>query len=210
MSDSIDFFTSPMSRGRMVHWMLEEAGAPYTPHLINLEKGEQKGGDYLSINPMGKVPAIRHRGVVITEVPAIITYLGDVFPAAGLAPVVNDPQRGAYLRWMFFGVAVDYAIVDKMLERPPASRPMAVGYGNHADVMNVLEAAISETPYLLGERFTAADVYIGSEISFGLRTKAIEPRPAFQSYLARVNDRPASKRVGEISERWTAELKARA
>ena len=121
MSDDIIFYHSPMSRGRMVHYMLEEVGATYRLELINLQKGEQKLPGFLAVNPMGKLPAIVHRGVVITETGAICTYLADAFPAAQLAPALNDPKRGTYLRWMFFGAGcVDPGIIDRMLQRPVA------------------------------------------------------------------------------------------
>jgi glutathione S-transferase len=211
MNDEIIFYTSPMSRGRMVHWMLEEVGVPYRPHLLNLEKGEQKKPEYLAVNPMGKVPAIVHRGVTITEVAAICTYLADAYPAAQLAPAVNDPKRGAYLRWMFYAAAcVDSAIVDRMTSRPPSSRPGALSYGNYDDVIKTLELALTPGPYLLGEQFTAADLYLASQLGFGLMMKAIEPRPLFMSFLARATDRSASRRAQQQAEQWTAELKARA
>src|SRR5215831_7292240 len=160
MSDEIIFYTSPMSRGRMVHWMLEEVGANYRPHLLNLDKRDHKNPDYLAVNPMGKVPAIVHKGVPITEVAAICTYLADAFPAAKLAPAIGDPKRGVYLRWMFFATGcVEPAIIDRMLSRPPVSRPGALSYGSYDDVINTLEMAISPGPYLLGEQFSAADLY---------------------------------------------------
>ncbi len=123
MTEQIVFYTNPMTRGRIVHWMLEEVGAPYDMRVLSLEKGEQKTPQYLAINPMGKVPAIVHRGVVVTETAAICMYLADEFPAANLAPKIGDPQRGTYVRWFFFGAGCfEPAIVDKMLERPPAAR----------------------------------------------------------------------------------------
>jgi glutathione S-transferase len=212
MSEQIDFYTSPMSRGRMVHWMFEEVGASYRPHLLDLQKNEQKKPEYLAINPMGKVPAIVHRGVVITEVAAICTYLADAFPAAKLAPSLTDPQRGAYLRWMFFAAAcLDNALVDRMLSRPaPTERLGALGYGNYDDVMKTVEQALSRGPYLLGEQFTAADLYLASQIGFGLMTKTLEPRPVFQTYLARTSDRPANQRFQKQNEQWIAEQKSRA
>jgi len=210
MSDDLLFYTSPMSRGRMVHWMLEEIGAPYKPQLLNLEKNEHKKPDYLAVNPMGKVPAIVHRGTVITEVAAIFTYLADAFPAAKLAPSLTDPKRGTYLRWMFFASGcVEAAIIDRMLSRPAASRPGALAYGSYGDVMKTLEIALTPGPYLLGEQLTAADIYVASQLGFGFMTKALEPRPLFQAYLARVSDRPSNKRFMQQTEQWAAELKAR-
>ena len=209
MKDEIVFYHSPMSRGRMVHWMLEEAGATYRVELIDLEKGEQKKPGYLAVNPMGKLPAISHRGTVVTETGAICAYLADAFPAAGLAPAIGDPMRGSYLRWMFFGAGcVDYALVDRMLARPAPERTGALGYGRFEDVLNVLEQAVTPGPYLLRDRFSAADVYVGSQVGWGMRMKTLEPRPAFQAYMGRLAQRPAFQRVNERSEQLAAQMKA--
>jgi glutathione S-transferase len=196
VSDKIVFYTHPMSRGRIVHWLLEELGAPYDMRLLDFDKREHKAPAYLAINPMGKVPAIVHRGVVVTETPAICVYLADEFPSAGLAPNIGDPQRGTYLRWFFFGAGCfDPAVVDKMLERPPAKRQGAVGYGTFDDAVNALEKALDPGPYILGERFSAVDVYVGSQIHHSLMVKALEPRPTFQKYADRVSARPAMQRL---------------
>jgi glutathione S-transferase len=196
MTDEIVFYHWPRSRARMVHWMLEEVGVPYRVQLINLEQGEHKTPAFLAVNPMGKLPVIVHRGTVITETGAIITFLADEYPAAGLAPPVGEPARGAYLRWMFFAAAcVDPAMIDRMLERPVPERVGAVGYGRYEHVLDVLEKTLTPGPYLQGERFSAADLYLGSQLGFGLMTKALEPRPAFQAYLARVTARPAYARA---------------
>ncbi len=196
MTEPIKFYHNPMSRGRMVHWMLEEVGAPYQVELLSFEKREHKSPEYLAINPMGKIPAILHRGTAITETPAIIAYLADAFPANGLAPALDDPQRGTYLRWLFFGAScVDAAIMDKMLARPPVERTGSIGYGTYEDTVRTLEHALTPGPYLLGDRFSAADVYIGSQIGFGLMTKTLEPTPTFAAYVARCHERPAFLRA---------------
>ena len=209
MTDAVVFYHWPMSRARMVHWMLEETGAPYRVELLNLEKGEHKKPAYLAVNPMGKVPAIVHRGTVITETGAIIAYLADEFDAASLAPRVKSPGRGAYLRWLFFAAGcVEPALIDRMLERPPAERVGAVGYGTYEHVVDVLEKALTPGPYLLGDHFTAADLYVGSQIGFGLMVKSLEPRPVFRSYVDRVNARPAYKRAMEQGEKMVAKAKA--
>jgi glutathione S-transferase len=178
---------------------------------LSLEKGEQRTPEYLAVNPMGKVPAIVHRGTLVTEVGAIVTYLADAFPAAQLAPSLDDPKRGAYLRWMFFCTAcADAAIVDRITERSaPTVRPGALSYGSLQTVVKTLTQALSTSPYLLGDRFTAADLYLTSQIGFGLATKAFEPTPAFQAYLARTTDRPAYRRHLEMTEQWTKDLAAR-
>jgi glutathione S-transferase len=145
---------------------------------------------------MGKLPAIVHRGTAITETGAIIAYLADEFPSAELAPRIGEPARGAYLRWMFFAAAcIDPAMIDHMLERPEPERVGAMGYGRYEQVFDVLEQALTPGPYLLGERFSAADLYVGSQLGFGLMTKALQPRAAFQSVLARVTARPAYERA---------------
>jgi glutathione S-transferase len=196
MTDTITFYTHPQSRGRTVHWLLDELGAPYEAKVVSLEKGEQKLPQYLAVNPMGKVPAIVHRGVVVTETAAICVYLPDAFPQAGLAPALDDPQRGTYLRWFFFGASCfEYAVVDKMLERPPVERTGAIGYGTYERTLAALETALKPGPYILGERFSAVDVYVGSQIQFALLTKAIEPRPRFQQYVDRCTARPAMQRL---------------
>jgi glutathione S-transferase len=209
MTDEITFYYNPLSRARIAHWMLEEVGAPYRIELIDFDKGEQKSPSYLAINPMGKLPAIVHRGTVVTETAAICTYLADAFPHAGLAPATTDPARGTYLRWLFFGAGcVEPAVVDRLFSRPAVDRPISMGYGSYEDTMRVLEAAVTSGPYLLGDRFSAADVYIGSQIGWGMTIKAIEPRPAFQAYLARFTDRPAYQRFSAQSTAMAEKLKA--
>jgi glutathione S-transferase len=211
MSDEVTFYYNPMSRARIAHWMLEEVGAPYRMELVSFDKGEHKKPAFLDINPMGKLPAIVHRGVTVTESSAICAYLADAFPAAGLAPPVTAPERGTYYRWMFFGAGcVDPAMVDRVQGRPAPPRPSANSYGCYEDCMNVLEKALSPGPFILGDRFSAADVYIGSQIRFGLMMKGIDPRPVFTTYVERLSTRPAAKRVDEQSEKYIAQLKATA
>jgi glutathione S-transferase len=201
MANTITFYHNPMSRGRIAHWMLEESGAPYEIKRVDFEKMEHKSKDFLAVNPMGKIPAIVHRGTVITESAAICAYLADAFPERGLSPTLDDPKRGTYLRWLFFGAGcVEPAIIDHMFSRPAPSRPSALGYGNYADTVNTLERAITPGPFVLGDRFSAADVYLGSAIGWGLMMKALEPRPAFGAYLARLSERPAYQRFTAQNE----------
>lgn len=208
MPEEIVFYHNPMSRGRIVHWMLEEAGAAYRVEIVHFDRGEHKKAAYLSVNPMGKVPAIVHRGVAVTECAAICAYLAEAFPAAGLAPPVGDPARGPYLRWLFFCAgSVEYAIVDRMLARPAPERTGALGYGSYDDVVNTLDKALATGPYLLGANFSAADVYLGSQLGWGMMTKSLEPRPAFQAYLGRIAQRPAYKRFNEQCEALAAGMK---
>ena len=211
MSEEVVFYHNPMSRGRIVHWMLEESGAPYRIELINFEKGEHKKPAFLAINPMGKLPAIAHRGAVVTECGAICAYLADAFPAAKLAPAAGENARGTYLRWMFFGQGcVEPAIIDRMLSRPPVEKTSALGYGSYDDVMNTLEKALTPGPYLLGERFSAADIYVGAQLGFCAMVKCLDPRPIFQQYLARLAQRPAHQRFNEQSDKLAAQMKAKA
>lgn len=207
MSDEIVFYSSPMSRGRIVHWMLEEVGAPYRFEVVNLESRDQKKPAFLAVNPMGKVPAIVHRGTVVTESGAICAYLADAFPAARLAPPTDSPARGLYYRWLFFGAScVEPAVIDRMLSRPPA-KAGALGYGCYEDTVETLEKALTPGPYLLGTQFSAADVYIAAQIGFGMMMKVLEARPTLQDYANRVQQRPAYQRFMEKSNKIAAEMK---
>lgn len=193
--DEIVLYTNPMSRGLIAHWMLEEVGVPYRTVIVDFKKREHKTPDFLELNPMGKVPTIVHRGIVIAESAAICTYLADEFPKAKLAPELRDPQRGTYLRWMFFSAGcLEPALVDRLFARPTPEQPGALGYGSYSDTLNALERAITPGPYVLGDRFTALDVHIGSEIVWGLRAKCLEPRQAFREYSERLSERPAYQR----------------
>jgi glutathione S-transferase len=188
----ITLYTNPMSRGRIVHWLLEELGVPYDMKILDFEKREHKSPEYLKINPMGKVPAIVHRGTVVTEAAAICVYLADAYPTAGLAPSLDDPQRATYLRWLFFGAGcVEPAIVDRMLHRPTVERKGALGYGSYEDTVNTLEEALWPGPWILGQRFSAADIYVGALVQWGSQVKALEPRPKFVQYMERIAARPA-------------------
>lgn len=209
MTDEIVFYHNPMSRGQIAHWALEEAGAPYRIELINLEKKEQKSPAFLKLNPMGKLPTIVHKGVVITEAAAICAYLADAFPAANLAPAVGDPRRGTYLRWLFFGAGcIEPTITDKAFPRKEEPRASALAWGGPGDVLDTLEIALKPGPYLLGETFSAADVYVGAQLFWGMMMiKAIEPRPAFSAYVERIQTRPANKRVQEQNQALIAKLK---
>lgn len=201
MSDELVFYTNPMSRGRIVRWMLEEVGQPYRTEL--LEYGTtMKAPAYLAINPMGKVPAIRHGDAVVTEAGAICAYLADAFPQAGLAPPPGDKARAPYFRWMFYAAGpFEAAVTNRSLnvEVPPERKGM-VGYGSFEDVMNALEYAVTRTEFIAGDKFSAADVYFGSSIGWGLMFGSIEKRPAFQDYFGRIASRPAAVRAREIDD----------
>lgn len=169
MSDEIVFYHNPQSRAQMVHWMLEEAGAPYRIVPIDFEKGEHKAPSFLAINPMGKLPTIVHRDVVVTETAAIIAYIADLVPRAALAPAPGEPSRGTYYRWLFFVAGCfEPALTDKMTNRPAVERKAAVGWGSYEDVLATLKTALAKGPYVLGEKFSAADVYVGSAIRWAM------------------------------------------
>jgi glutathione S-transferase len=208
MSEEIVFYHNPMSRGRVIHWLLEELGAPYRIELLSFDKGDHKKPAFLAVNPMGKIPAIVHRGTVVTECGAIITYLADAYPAANLAPAYDDPARATYLRWMFFGQGcVEPALIDRMLSRPPVEKTGAVGYGTYEDVMQTLEKVLTPGPYILGNHFSAVDLYIGSQLGFGMMTKTLAPQPLFQNYVGQLHQRPAYQRAIEQGEKLAAQLK---
>ena len=195
----LSFYTNPKSRGRIVRWMLEETGAPYTTEI--LEYGtSMKAAPYLAINPMGKVPAIRHGDTVVTECAAICAYLADAFPQAGLAPPPHSAARGPYYRWLFFAAGpLEAAWTNRALGvAVPPERSAMVGYGSFEQVLDTLEAAIGARAYLAGDRFSAADVYVGSQLGFGMQFGMIDKRPAFTRYWAGLEARPAKRRAEEI------------
>ena len=211
MSDELVFYTNPMSRGRIARWMLEEVGAPYRTVTLDYAS-TMKAPEYLAINPMGKVPAITHRGVTVTEGAAVCAYLADAFPDAGLAPATSDPQRGVYYRWLMFACGpIEAAVTNKSMgfEVPPERRASA-GYGCIEDVLNALEQAVTGKQYLAGDKFSAADVYVGSQIGWGMMFGTIEKRPAFEAYWAGISQRPAAKRASEIDDALIATAKAAA
>jgi glutathione S-transferase len=207
MSEELVFYGAPQSRAVTVHWMLEELGVPFEMRVIDFKKDEQKQPAYLAVNPMGKVPAIVHRGVAIAEAAAICCYLADAFPEAGLAPAIGDPQRGPYLKWLFFGPSCfEPALVDRMFKRPEENKA-ALGWGGYeAAVGHVAGAAKAASPWLLGERFTAADVVIGSGVIWALMTGGVAERPEFTAYADRLKARPALQRVFVRDAEQTAKL----
>ena len=206
MSHDIVFYTNPQSRGRIARWMLEEVGQPYRTEILEYAT-TLKGPEYLKINPMGKVPALRHGDIVVTEVAAICAYLADVFPEAGLAPPPGDPLRGPYYRWLFFAAGpLEAAVSNKALGvTVPPERERMMGYGTYATTLDTLEGAVSQGDFLAGNRFTAADLYLGSHLSFGMQFGMIEKRPAFEAYWARLSERPAAVRAREIDDALIAE-----
>ena len=209
MSDELVLYTNPMSRGRIVRWMLEEVGAPYRTELLDYAT-TLKEPRYLAINPMGKVPAVQHGEVIVTECAAICAYLADAFPQAKLAPACGERLRGPYYRWLFFAAGpIEAAVTNKTLGLvTPPGRERATGWGSFAAVMDAMEQAVSGGRYLVGDRFSAADVYFGSQIGFGLRFGTIEKRPAFERYWQGISDRPAARRAVEIDDALIAKSKS--
>jgi glutathione S-transferase len=209
MSDDLIFYTNPMSRGRIVRWMLEEVGEPYQTQVMDYAT-TLKGPEYLAVNPMGKVPALKHGEVVVTEAAAICAYLADAFPQKGLAPPPGDKRRGTYFRWLFFGAGpVEQATGVRALgvEIKPDQKRM-MGFGDMADTLNAMESAISGRDYVLGDAFSAADVYFGSQVNWGLQFGWIDKRPAFINYSERLQARPAYKRATEIDDKLMAQASA--
>lgn len=198
---SLVFYTHPQSRGRIVHWMLEEIGEPY--QTVWLAFGpDMKGDDYRAVNPMGKVPALKHEDVVVTEAAAICAYLADRFPEKALIPPTGHPHRASYYRWLFFAAGpLEMAITAKALNwQVPEGKSSMVGFGSYIDTLNALEKALMPGPYICGEQFTAADVYVGSSLGWGMMFGSIEKRPLFEDYVGRLHSRPAAQQANRINE----------
>lgn len=202
MSDLI-FYTNPQSRGRIVRWMLEEIGQPYDTEVIPYE--EMKSERYLAVHPLGKVPAIKHRGHILTECAAICAYLADVFPEAGLGP--REDEKADYYRWLFFAAGpLEAAISNQAMGwQVPPERERMFGYGNFDKAIAAMDEMLSLRDYVCGDRFTAADVYVGSQIMFPLQFKMLPEKDSFLRYRDRLSARPAYQRANEIDEKIIAE-----
>jgi glutathione S-transferase len=188
----LTLYHNPQSRSTTVHFMLHELGEPFEIVPIELKAGEHKKPEFLKINPMGKIPVLRDGDVIVTETPAILTYLADKYPKAGLAPAIDSPDRGAYLRWLFFyGSCFEPALTDLALKRE--TPPSTAGWGKPAHVLDTLSAGLKPGPWLLGERFSAADVMVGSGVAYMLGFKILPERPEYVDYVARLEARPARK-----------------
>jgi len=189
------YHASP-SRSSIILWMLEEIGQPYDIKLLSLSKGENLKPDYLAINPMGKVPALRHGDAVITEGAAICSYLADEFPDKKLNVPVGTPARGVYLKWLFFGPSViEPAMTDRAFPRKESPRAASVGWRDFDTVLQIVSNALAKGPYLMGEQFTAADIVIGSGLRYGMMFKLIPECQEFQEYVGRITARPAAQRA---------------
>ena len=207
-SETITLYYAPQTRASGTRMLLEELGAPYRLHVLNMKIGEQRQPAYLAINPMGKVPAIHHGSAFVTEQAAVYLYLADLFPQAGLAPPIGAPDRGAYLRWMvFYGNCFEPAIIDRHFKRTPGSEN-ETPYSNYGTMLDTLEAALKPGPYLLGNRLSAADMLWGMALSWTLMFGLVEERPGFRAYMERIANRASVKKVHEEDAAMAAEHQA--
>ena len=208
MSSSPDlvFFHNPHSRAAMTHALLEELGVDYQQRVLDFRNNEQLAAEYRALNPMGKVPAIRHNGTVVTETVAIFIYLADAFPRANLAPALDDPQRGTYLRWLvFYAACFEPALGDRAMKREPAPRGQSP-YADFDTTVNAIVRALQPGPWLLGERFSAADVLWGNALRWVTGFGMVEATPVVADYIARVMSRPAEQRTLEADAALAAEM----
>jgi glutathione S-transferase len=197
-SRHVTLFHAPQSRSGGALVLLEELGADYELHVLDLKKGEQRQPAYLAINPMGKVPAIRHEGALVTEQGAVYAYLADLYPEAGITPAIGDALRGPYLRWLFYyGSSFEPALIDRSLKREPAP-PSTSPYGDYETMLKTLTDQLATGPYLLGERFTAADVLWGTALRWTTMFKLVPETPTITAYVALVTSRPAVARAAAI------------
>jgi glutathione S-transferase len=201
----LTLYHCPRSRSAGARMLLEELGADYELHVFDLRDGQHHASDYLVINPMGKVPALRHGDVIVTEQAAVYLYAAELYPEAGLSPEVGDPLRGPYLRWMvFYGSCFEPAIVDRSMNRPSAAYSTSP-YGDFDTVINAIDAQLAKGPYLLGERFTAADVLWGAALNWITRFKLIPETPRIRAYIDRILARPAIQRAQAADAAQAAE-----
>ena len=195
MNPKVTFFHAPNSRSGGARALLEELGMPYDLHVLNFKTGQQRQPEYLAVNPMGKVPAIRHGDALITEQPAVFMYLADLYPEAKLAPPIGDPLRGPYLRWMvFYGSCFEPAVVDKSMQREPAT-PSTCPYGDFDTMLRTLTDQLEKGPYMLGDTFSAADVLWGTALNWTTMFKLVPELPVIRAYIDRVISRPAMRRA---------------
>jgi glutathione S-transferase len=204
----IDFYTNPMSRGQIVHWMLEELGQPYQTNWITFGPAGNRSADYLAVNPMGKVPAIRHKGKVVTEAAAICLYLADAFPQAGLKPG-PDGLADYYRVTLFASGPIEQAVTTKVMGwAVPPERKSTIGFGDFDDAMGALARMLEGRAHVCDDKFTAADVYVGSTVDWGLAFGTLPKLPAFEAYAAGLRERPAYKSAKAINAAKTAEMQA--
>ena len=209
-SDTIVFFHAPNTRSSGTRILLEELGAPHELRAVNMKAGEQRKPAFLAVNPMGKVPAILHRGGLVTEQVAIFVYLADLFPQGGLTPALDDPLRGPYLRWMaYYGSSFEPAVVDRALKREPGPLNM-VPYGDYDTMLKTVTDQLAKGPYVLGERMTAADVLWGTALAWTTMFKLVPELPVITDYVKRMTGRPAAGRVRELDAKLAGEHEAAA
>jgi glutathione S-transferase len=207
---TLTFYHAPNSRSGATRVLLEELGAPYTLHVLSLKAGEQRQPAYMAVNPMGKVPAIVHGGTLITEQVAIFLYLADLYPEAGLAPPIGDPLRGPYLRWLvFYAACLEPAVVDKAMQREPGALAMSP-YGDYDTVFKLLTDQLAKGPYILGDRFCAADILWGSAMRWMTMWKLAPDAPEIVAHVKRIEARPAFARVLQLDEALAKEQEAAA
>jgi glutathione S-transferase len=201
-------YYAPQTRATAARILLEELGAPYELHVLNMKKGEQRQPAYLAVNPMGKVPAIKHGDALVTELAAIFIYLADLFPKAGLAPPIGSAMRGPYLRWVvYYGNCFEPALMDKFQKHTPAA-PSQSPYGDYDTMLGTLTAELRKGPYILGEKFSAADVLWGTALAWTTMFKLVPELPEIMAYIARTNDRPSMKKVREADVELAAKHEA--
>jgi glutathione S-transferase len=204
-NDTVTLYHAPQSRSSGALILLEELRAPYELQVLNMKAGEQRQSAYLSVNPLGKVPAIRHRGALVTEQVAIFLYLADLFPEAGLAPAVSDPLRGPYLRWLvYYAACYEPALIDRAMKREPA--PLAMSpYGDFDIMLRTIVERIAHTPYLLGDMFSAADILWGGALRWGTMFKIVPENSAISAYVARVTARTSFTKVAAMDAQWAVD-----
>lgn len=209
-TDRVTLYYSPQSRATGARVLLEELGAPYDLHVLNMKAAEQRKDAYLAINPLGKVPAISHRGGLVTEQVAIFIYLADLFPQAGLTPALDDPRRGPYLRWIaYYGSSFEPAVIDHFMKREPAPITQSP-YADYDTMLGTLEAQLANGPYLLGEEITAADILWGIALSWTMMFGIVPKRDVFVRYAERIGARPAFIRISKADDEMAAQHAAAA
>ena len=201
----ITLFHAPQTRSAGVLTLLEELAAPYKLHIVNMKAGEQRQPAYLAVNPLGKVPAIRHRSTLVTEQVAIFLYLADLFPQAGLAPALDDPKRGSYLRWLvYYAACYEPGLVDKAMKREPGPPAMSP-YGDFDTMLATIVDEMKRKPYLLGDTISAADILWGNALNWGMMFKLVLKSEPIVRYVERITQRPAALKVAEMDAKLAAE-----
>ncbi len=204
MSSRVTLFYAPQSRATGALALMEELGVPYDLEVLSLKANEQRGAKYLAVNPMGKVPAVLHDGALVTEQPAVYMYLADLYPEKNLAPRIGDPLRGPYLRWMvYYGSSFEPAVVDRSQKHPPAP-PSTCPYGDFETMLKTLNDQLSKGPWMLGERFSAADILWGMALRWTTMFNLVPETPEIKRYIERVNALPSLQRASAKDAEYAA------